>query len=66
MNNSTRTIVVVVNFNGKEFLDQCLESLQHQVFSDFKTIVVDNFSHDGSVDKIEERFSDIEVLIHFY
>ena len=62
MNNSTRTIVVVVNFNGKEFLDQCLESLQYQVFSDFKTIVVDNFSHDGSVDKIEERFSNIEVL----
>ena len=62
MNSLTRTIVVVVNFNGKEFLDRCLESLQRQVFSNFKTVVVDNFSHDGSADKIEERFPGVEVL----
>ena len=42
MSNLDKTAVIVVNFNGKEFLDRCLESLRHQVFSDFKTIVVDN------------------------
>ena len=62
MNNSTKTVVVVVNFNGKKTLDQCLESLQLQVFSNFKTVVVDNFSRDGSVDGIEERFPNVEVV----
>ena len=53
MDLSTKTLVIIVNFNGKEFLGSCLESLQRQTFSNFKTVVVDNFSHDGSVDEIE-------------
>ena len=59
---STKTLVIIVNFNGKEFLGSCLESLQHQTFSNFKTVVVDNFSHDGSVDAIEENFPEVEVF----
>ncbi len=62
MDNANKTVVVVVNYNGKEFLDRCLESLKSQKFLNFKTIVVDNFSHDGSVDGIEKRFPDIEVV----
>ena len=62
MGNSTKTLVIVVNFNGKEFLDRCLESLQRQVFSNFKTVVVDNCSHDGSVDGLEKRFPNVEVV----
>ena len=62
MDNSTKTLVIIVNFNGKEFLGRCLESLQRQVFSNFKTVVVDNCSHDRSVDGLEERFPDVEVV----
>ena len=62
MDNSTKTVVIIVNFNGKEFLDRCLESLQCQVFHNFKTVVVDNFSRDGSVEGIEERFSGVEII----
>lgn len=62
MDSSTKTVVVVINFNGKKILDRCLESLQRQVFSNFKAVVVDNFSCDGSVDGIEERFPDVEVV----
>lgn len=62
MDNSTKTLVVIVNFNGKEFLGRCLESLQCQIFQNFKTVVVDNFSCDGSVEGIEERFSGVEII----
>ena len=62
MNNSTKTVVIIVNFNGKEFLARCLESLQCQVFHNFKTVVVDNFSRDGSVEGIEGRFPNVEVV----
>ena len=62
MDNSTKTVVIIVNFNGKEFLAQCLESLQRQVFLNFKTVVVDNSSDDRSVDGLEGRFPGIEVM----
>lgn len=62
MDDSSKTAVVVVNFNGKEFLDRCLDSLKYQTFSHFQTIVVDNASHDGSADGIEERFPGVEVI----
>ena len=42
MSSLTKTIVIVVNFNGEKVLSRCLESLKHQTFSNFKTIVVDN------------------------
>ena len=54
MDHSSKTVVIVVNFNGKEFLGRCLESLKHQTFSNFKTVVVDNFSHDGSAALIDD------------
>ena len=62
MSDSVKTVVVVVNFNGKEFLDRCLDSLSYQTFSHFQVIVVDNASYDGSADGIEERFPGVEVI----
>jgi len=40
--------VIVLNYNGKGFLDGCLTSLASQTYSDFEVIVVDNGSRDGS------------------
>ena len=48
--------VVVVNFNGKRFLDDCLNSLSIQTYNDYEVIVVDNASQDGSVEHIRSRF----------
>jgi hypothetical protein len=62
MGNSNKIAVIIVNFNGKEFLGQCLESLQRQVFLNFKIFVVDNSSDDRSVDGLEERFPGVEVM----
>jgi GT2 family glycosyltransferase len=62
MNSLVKTAVIVVNFNGKDFLDRCLDSLRCQTFSHFKIVIVDNASDDGSADGIEERFSNIEVI----
>jgi GT2 family glycosyltransferase len=48
--------VIVVNWNGKNYLGDCLQSLQNQTFLDFEIIVVDNGSKDGSVEYVESRF----------
>ena len=40
--------VVIVNWNRRNLLRACLQSLRHQTFAPFETIVVDNGSTDGS------------------
>lgn len=49
--------IIVLNYNGKEFLGECLESLAAQTMADFELIVVDNGSTDGSVEYLRELAS---------
>ena len=46
--------VVIVNWNRKDLLRACLDSVAAQRFSDFEVIVVDNGSGDGSVALVRE------------
>jgi GT2 family glycosyltransferase len=50
------TSVVVVNWNRKELLRACLNSLQRQQGVSFEIIVVDNGSSDGSAEMAEREF----------
>ncbi len=47
--------VVVVNYNGGDYLGGCLASLARQTFTDFETIVIDNASSDDSLSRIREQ-----------
>ncbi len=47
---------IVVNWNGKEYLEECLQSLHAQTFSDFELILVDNGSTDGSIEHVQQDF----------
>ncbi len=48
--------VVVVNWNRRELLRACLESLARQRGVDFEVVVVDNGSRDGSVEMLAAEF----------
>ena len=48
--------VIVLNYNGKGFLNSCLSSLASQTYSDFEVIVVDNGSRDGSPEYVKENY----------
>src|SRR5215471_6394627 len=54
--------VIIVNWNGKDFLNDCLSSLRTQTFRDFETIFVDNGSQDGSVEYVREHFPEVRLL----
>jgi GT2 family glycosyltransferase len=54
--------VVVVNWNRRDLLRACLESLAAQTFQDFETIVVDNGSDDGSVEMVRELGRPIHLI----
>ncbi len=57
-----RITVIVVNWNGKRFLSECLESLRRQTYRNFSTLVVDNGSEDDSVAFIEQHFPEVGII----
>ena len=54
--------VIIVNWNGKEYLPACLDSLMDQSCSDFETIVVDNGSSDGSLELLQDSYPWVRVV----
>ena len=58
----SRTGVIVVNWNAGDDLAHALEALTEQTVLPHRVIVVDNASDDGSLDGIEERFPQVELV----
>lgn len=55
--------VVIVNYNVKYYVEQCLMSLQRALADvDAEVYVVDNHSQDGSVEYLSERFPSINII----
>lgn len=54
--------VVILNFNGKECLKECLKSLQRQSYKSFEVIVSDNKSTDGSQEMVRKLFPKFKLL----
>src|SRR5438874_13830050 len=54
--------VIVVNWNGKSLLSDCLNSLRLQAFPDFEVIVVDNGSTDGSAEFVQAAFPEFKLI----
>ena len=54
--------VVIPNWNGRHFLDACLESLQQQSYRDIEIILVDNASHDGSQALVRDAYPQVHLI----
>lgn len=50
--------VIVLNWNGKHLLKECLDSVLDQRFRDFEVLVVDNGSTDDSAEYIRGEYGD--------
>ena len=53
--------VVIPNWNGMRFLPDCLASLEAQTFRDFRVILIDNGSTDGSCDYVRSAFPKVRI-----
>lgn len=50
--------VVILTFNRKDHVLDCVQSIIHQNFEDdYEIIIIDNWSEDGSFEKLESKFS---------
>lgn len=57
--------IVIVNYNNRGLLRQCLKSLFNNLIKsslNFKIILVDNNSSDGSVDMVREEFPAVRLI----
>src|SRR5689334_17074354 len=55
--------VIIVNYNTRELLRECLRSLlDSQTSFPFHTIVVDNRSNDGSAEMVLDRFPRVTLI----
>jgi len=54
----------IVTYNNLADLPACLLSLKNQTFKDFKIIIVDNLSLDGTKDYVEKTYPEIKLVIN--
>jgi len=64
MNDKKLVSVIVVNWNGKEHLEDCFTSLNTQTYVPLELVLVDNGSVDGSVEYVKECFPMVSVLLN--
>ena len=48
--------VIILNYNGKGFLEECIDSVLKSDYPNFEVILVDNASSDDSIGVIEKAF----------
>lgn len=54
--------IIIVNWNGKDFLVGCLDGLKKQTYRDFSIILVDNGSNDGSLDLVQKKYPEVKPI----
>ncbi len=54
--------IVIPVFNRKEFTKNCLLSLRQQTYKDFKTVIIDDGSTDGTAEMLANDFPEVHVI----
>jgi GT2 family glycosyltransferase len=54
--------VIVLNYNGKNFLEICLPSIKKQTYKNIEILVADNNSSDNSCQYIKENFPEVKII----
>lgn len=62
MQSGKKVSVIVVNWNGQKFLEDCLVSLSRQTYANREIILIDNGSTDSSVSYVKEKFPSVKII----
>lgn len=55
--------IIILNFNGKQYLQNCISSVLNQSYQNFEIILFDNGSSDGSTEFVRTAFFDSRINI---
>lgn len=53
--------IIIINLNGKKYLEQCLDSLSKISYPNYEIILVDNNSNDDSVDFTTKNYPNVSI-----
>lgn len=56
--------IIILNYNGEKFLENCLESIFRETKQDYEVIVVDNDSPDKSGEKFSEKYQNCNFILN--
>lgn len=62
MQNHPKVSVVILNWNGKNYLEKFLPSVLASSYANLQVFVGDNASNDGSVDFLKQHFPSVQVI----
>src|SRR3989344_6053610 len=57
-----KVAIIIVNWNGKKFIKDCLNAVFKQTHKKFKVYLVDNGSTDGSSDFVNKIFPQTKII----
>ena len=57
-----RVVVIVLTYNGRPFIEACLGSVLASRYPEYRVVVADNASQDGTADFVRSRFPSVEVV----
>jgi GT2 family glycosyltransferase len=60
-----RVLIIIINFNGMNFIGECLDSIYSQSYKGLQVLVADNNSRDGSVNFIRQNYPQCEVMVNW-
>ncbi|MBT3249265.1 MAG: glycosyltransferase family 2 protein [Candidatus Pacebacteria bacterium] len=55
--------IIIINWNGKHWLEKCIPSLYKQDYKNFEIVLVDNASTDGSIEFIKKKYPQIKKIV---
>ncbi len=64
MNKPSKVFVIILNYNGKDTIKACLDSIYKSDYPDFEVVVVDNASRDGSFEVAKNYFSRAHFILN--
>lgn len=54
--------ILIINYNGKKYLNNCLRSILNTNYSNFEVCLVDNCSDDDSIRFVKEHYPEVKII----
>lgn len=61
--NNLKVGIILVNYNGKNYNEECIDSILKSTYKNIEIIVVDNASNDNSVEILKKRYMNNIIIV---